>query len=65
MTHKIYGPGLSTYKLADYTEDLASGNAIRNDDGNGDFSRQWCVDFCASRLGDGFDPNTCEFTLAM
>lgn len=62
VTHKIYGPGLTTYKLADYTEELAAQNAILNDSGNGDFSRQWCVDFCAQRLGDGFDPNTCEFT---
>lgn len=62
VTHKIYGPGLTTYKLADYTEELAAQNAIRNDSGNGDFSRQWCVDFCANRLGDGFDPETCEFT---
>ncbi len=65
VTHKIYGPGLTTYKLADYTEELASANAIRNDSGCGDFSRQWCVDFCASRLGDGFDTSTCEYTLAL
>lgn len=62
VTHKIYGPGLTTYKLADYTEGLASQNAIRNDEGNADFSRQWCVDFCAQRLGEGFDSETCEFT---
>lgn len=62
VTHKIYGPGLTTYKLADYTEELASQNAILSDSGNGDFSRQWCIDFCTQRLGDGFDPNTCEFT---
>jgi poly-gamma-glutamate capsule biosynthesis protein CapA/YwtB (metallophosphatase superfamily) len=65
VTHKIYGPGITTYKLADYTEELASANAIRNDSGNGDFSRQWCVDFCAGRLGDGFDATTCEYTLAL
>lgn len=62
VTHKIYGPGLTTYKLADYTQALASQNAILNDSGNGNFSRQWCIDFCAERLGDGFDPETCEFT---
>lgn len=65
VTHKIYGPGLTTYKLADYTEELASGNSIRNDSGNGDFSRQWCVNFCSGRLGDGFDPDSCEFTLGL
>ena len=65
VTHKIYGPGITTYKLADYTEELASANAIRNDSGNGGFSRQWCVDFCANRLGDGFDAATCEYTLSL
>lgn len=62
VTHKIYGPGLTTYRLADYTEELATQNTIRNDSGNGDFSRQWCVNFCAQRLGSGFNPETCEFT---
>lgn len=62
VTHKIYGPGLTTYKLVDYTEELAAQNTIRNDAGNGDFSRQWCVGFCANRLGSGFDVATCEFS---
>lgn len=62
VTHKIYGPGITTYKLKDYTEDLASRNVIKTEEGNSDFSRQWCVDFCAKRLGDGFNPDTCEFT---
>lgn len=61
VTHKVYGPGLTTYKLVDYTEDLAAANAIRNDTGCGGFTRAWCVDFCAGRLGDGFDADTCEF----
>ncbi|WP_322154817.1 CapA family protein [Paratractidigestivibacter sp.] len=65
VTHKIYGPGLTTYKLVDYTEDLAAANAIRNDTGCSGFSRAWCVDFCAGRLGDGFDPETCEFVPAI
>lgn len=64
VTHKIYGPGLTTYKVSDYTEDLAAQNAIRNDAGCGNFSRAWCVDFCADRLGDGFDAESCEFVLA-
>ena len=61
VTHKIYGSGLTTYKLVDYTEDLAAQNAIRNDTGCGGFTRAWCVDFCAGRLGDGFDAESCEF----
>ena len=62
ITHKVFGPGLTTYRLADYTEDLAAQNAIRQSEGCEGFSRQWCVDFCAQRLGDGFDRETCEFT---
>lgn len=63
VTHKIYGPGLTTYKLADYTEELAEKNAIRTVQGVTSFTRQWCIDFCAERLGSGFDSTTCEFTL--
>ncbi len=61
VTHKIYGPGLTTYKLVDYTEELAAANAVRNDSGCSGFSRAWCVEFCQGRLGDGFNTETCEF----
>lgn len=57
--------GLTTYKLADYTEELAAGNGILANAGGAGFSRQWCVDFCAERLGDGFDRETCVFTAAL
>lgn len=62
VEQKAYGPGMTTYKLCDYTEELAAANVIRGEEGNGAFSRQWCVDLCAARLGEGFDPATCEFT---
>lgn len=54
---------LSTYRLCDYTEDLALKNGIRGDTDCGDFTREWCINFCSERLGSGFDPETCEFTL--
>lgn len=62
VTQKAYGYGITTYKLCDYTEELAAQNVIRGEEGNSSFSRQWCVDFCAGRLGEGFDAETCEFT---
>ena len=34
ITQKLFGKkAITTYKLSDYTESLASGNAIRNDSG--------------------------------
>lgn len=60
VTNKAGATNLTTYKLVDYTEELAAGNGIRNDAGCSDFTRQWCVDFCSERLGEAFDPATCE-----
>lgn len=65
VTNKAGASGLSTYRLSDYTEELASGNGIRNNAGCSDFSRQWCVDFCAGRLGEGFDAEACTFDLSL
>lgn len=64
VTHKRYGAGLTTYLLRDYTDELAAQNVVRDAAGYEDFSRQWCVDFCSARLGNGFDAESCEFTLA-
>ena len=61
VTNKAGTTGLTTYKLADYTEELAAGNGIRNDSNCADFTRQWCVDFCQERLGAGFNVDTCEY----
>ena len=41
-------------------QELAAGNGIRGFEGCSDFSRQWCVDFCSERLGEAFDPASCE-----
>lgn len=60
VTNKAGATGLTTYRLADYTEELAAGNGIRSNAGCADFTRQWCVDFCSERLGNAFDPETCE-----
>lgn len=60
VTHRATGEGLTTYRLSDYTEELAAANAIRGFEGCGGFSRQWCVDFCSERLGAAFDPVACE-----
>lgn len=54
VTHRASGTDYTTYPLADYTEELATVNHIRTVSGQTDFSRQWCVDFCAERLGDAF-----------
>ena len=60
VTHRAKGEALTTYRLADYTDELAAANGIRWFEGCAGFSRQWCVDFCAERLGPGFDPVACE-----
>lgn len=60
VTHRAAGTAFTTYRLADYTEELAAANQIRGMSGCGDFSFQWCVDFCAERLGDAFDAASCR-----
>lgn len=55
ITHRAAGTAFTTYRLADYTEELAAANQVRGFSGCGDFSLQWCMDFCAERLGDAFD----------
>ena len=60
VTHRATGTAFTTYHLSDYTEELAAVNQIRSVSERTSFSRQWCVDFCAERLGDAFDPTFCE-----
>lgn len=55
ITHRAEGTAFTTYRLSDYTEELAAANLVRGFSGCGDFTYQWCVDFCAERLGDAFD----------
>ena len=60
VTHRATGTAFTTYRLSDYTEELAAANLVRGFSGCGDFSYQWCVDFCAERLGEAFDASTGE-----
>lgn len=60
VTHKVYNAELTTYKLADYSDELAAAASPNLEDGG--FTREWCIDFCQNRLGNGFDAGTCEFT---
>lgn len=60
VTHRADGTAFTTYRLSDYTEELASANQIRTVGGCEDFTRRWCVDFCSERLGGGFDADACE-----
>lgn len=51
VTHKLFGrQAITTYKLSDYTEELAAQNKINNEDGI--FSLQYCKDLCRQVFGD-------------
>ena len=60
-TEPSYNADLTTYKLMDYSDSIAATNAWRPDDSRP--SHAWCVEFCQSILGSGFDPTSCIFTL--
>lgn len=51
VTHKLFGRGqITTYKLSDYTDALASQNAINSNDSS--FSLQFCKDLSRQVFGD-------------
>ena len=52
-------------KLSDYTESLASGNAIRNDSGCYDFSLSYCQTLVKQILGDDYDESTSELNVSL
>ncbi len=53
VTHKLFGPGLiTTYKLSDYTQSLASQNAIRRDEHGQDFSLAFCEELSQQVFGE-------------
>lgn len=53
-----YGTNMTTYKLCDYTDELAATSSIRELDPNEGYSKEWYVDYCATVLGDSFDRET-------
>lgn len=59
VTHKLFGTSLITsYKLIDYTQELAAANAIRRDEGGSDFSLEWCKNLVRQVFGDLYDEET-------
>ena len=66
ITQKLFGQkAITTYKLSDYTESLASGNAIRNDSGCSDFSLSYCQTLVKQILGDDYDESTSELNVSL
>jgi poly-gamma-glutamate synthesis protein (capsule biosynthesis protein) len=59
VTQKLFGTAaITSYKLADYTQELANKNAIRNDAGNSDFSLDYIIKLCKQVFGEAFDETT-------
>ena len=52
-----YTAGMSSYKLSDYTDELAESSTVSRMAGEGG-TLQWYVDYCADVLGDAFDLET-------
>ena len=53
VTQKLFGKGqITTYKLSDYTQTLASQNAIRRDENGADFSLSFCQNLAQQVFGD-------------
>lgn len=64
VTHKLFGPKLITsYKLQDYNDSLASSNAIRNDAGCSDFNMEYIHSLCEQILGEQYDRNTSQLNV--
>lgn len=59
VTHKALDPSMTVYRLADYTEELAAANYVRQHDGCGDFSARYCRELAAQVLGPDYDPDAC------
>jgi len=52
VTQKLFGTSqITTYKLSEYTDALASQNAIKKDPDGADFSLEFCKNLCRQVLG--------------
>ncbi len=66
VTQKLFGQkAITTYKLSDYTDSLASTNGIRSNDGCSDFSLSYCQTLIKQILGDNYDEDTCELNVSL
>ena len=63
VTHRGYGKDMTTYKLHDYTKEIAATNAWEFD--NTEVTRKWVRDWCKGVLGNRFDTSTLELHGAM
>lgn len=59
ITHKGSGTSMTTYPLRDYTNDLASTNALYGTS-NASLTPAWAQNFCQQVLGSGYDPASCR-----
>lgn len=64
ITHKGRGDDMTVYRLRDYTDELAATNGFAAAS-NASLTPAWAREFCASVLGDDFDPQTCIATVAL
>lgn len=66
VTHKALNASMGVYRLSDYTDELASKNAIRQAAGCADFTVEYCHDLVAEILGSAYNRDACilEGTLA-
>lgn len=58
ITHKGSGTSMTTYPLRDYTDELASTNALYGTS-NTSLTPAWAQSFCQQVLGSGYDPTSC------
>lgn len=64
VTHRVFTIGqFTTYKLSDYTQNLADENTIKKY--SSDFSIDWANTFCKDILGNNYDTTNSIFTVEL